>query len=46
MKWIPNQFTRFLINYVENKFEIPFADPDGNLVDTEKRLDLRAQIYF
>ncbi|UCD69278.1 MAG: hypothetical protein JSW48_04135 [Betaproteobacteria bacterium] len=46
IKWIPNQYTRFLLNWVENKFEVPFTDAAGNIVDKETRVDLRAQIYF
>ena len=48
LKWIPNQYTRFILNWVENKWQVPFDNPNlaGQTVQKENRVDFRAQIYF
>jgi phosphate-selective porin OprO/OprP len=45
VKWIPNNFTRFMLNYITTDFDTPISD-GTNLVDNEKAVNLRAQIYF
>ena len=48
LKWIPNQYTRFVLNWVENKWQVPFTNPNDatQTVSKENRVDFRAQIYF
>ena len=45
VKWIPEENVRFLLNWVENDFETPIT-VNGQSVDKETQVNLRAQIYF
>ncbi|MEX0957937.1 MAG: porin [Burkholderiales bacterium] len=45
VKWMPNAYTRFLLNYVNTSFDTPVS-ANGVVLDGEKALTLRAQIDF
>lgn len=45
LKWIPNEQSRFLLNWVRTSFATPVAT-GGTSVDGERALTLRAQVDF
>ena len=46
VKWIPNNVTRFMLDYVNTDFDTPITAGAGETVDSEKAIILRSQIYF
>lgn len=45
LKWLPNAYTRFLVNYVQTRFDTPVTS-NGVTTDDEKAITLRAQFDF
>ncbi|MGH8865321.1 MAG: porin, partial [Burkholderiales bacterium] len=45
LKWLPNAYTRFLVNYVKTNFDTPVT-ANGVPTDNEKAITLRAQFDF
>jgi len=45
LKWLPNAYTRFLVNYVKTNFDTPVT-ANGVTTDNEKAITLRAQFDF
>lgn len=45
LKWLPNAYTRFLVNYVQTNFDTPVT-ANGATTDEEKAITLRAQFDF
>jgi len=45
LKWLPNAYTRFLVNYVQTNFDTPVT-ANGETTDNEKAITLRAQFDF
>jgi phosphate-selective porin OprO/OprP len=45
VKWVPNEVTRFIFNYVDTQFDTPITSGTEQ-VGAEKAVTLRAQIYF
>ncbi len=45
LKWMPNAYTRFLVNYVKTSFDTPVT-ANGVTTDEEKAITLRAQFDF
>ncbi len=45
LKWLPNAYTRFLINYVYTSFDTPVT-VNGVKTDNEKAITLRGQLDF
>ncbi|HKQ24403.1 MAG TPA: porin [Burkholderiales bacterium] len=45
LKWMPNAYTRFLVNYVQTNFDTPVT-ANGQTTDDEKAITLRAQFDF
>ncbi len=46
VKWIPNNVTRFMLDYVTTDFDTPITAGVSETVDSEKAVILRSQIYF
>ena len=45
LKWMPNPYTRFLVNYINTSFDTPVT-ANGETTDKEKAITLRAQFDF
>lgn len=45
LKWLPNAYTRFLVNYIDTSFDTPVT-ANGETTDHEKAITLRAQFDF
>jgi phosphate-selective porin OprO and OprP len=45
VKWLPNAYTRFLVNYVHTSFDTPVT-ANGVSTDKEKAITLRGQLDF
>jgi phosphate-selective porin OprO/OprP len=45
LKWLPNAYTRFLVDYVQTSFDTPVT-ANGVATDDEKAITLRAQFDF
>ena len=45
LKWLPNAYTRFLVNYINTSFDTPVT-VNGETTDDEKAVTLRAQFDF
>jgi phosphate-selective porin OprO and OprP len=45
VKWMPNELTRFIFNYVDTQFDTPITSGTEQ-VGAEKAITLRGQIYF
>ncbi len=45
LKWLPNAYTRFLVNYVQTNFDTSVT-ANGETTDNEKAITLRAQFDF
>jgi phosphate-selective porin OprO/OprP len=45
LKWLPNAYTRFLVDYVQTSFDTPVT-ANGVTTDYEKAITLRAQFDF
>jgi phosphate-selective porin OprO/OprP len=45
LKWLPNAYTRFMLNYVHTDFDTPIVAGDVT-TDEEHAITLRGQIDF